>query len=534
MKKRKAVGYARFSSDKQREESIMHQMEMINKYCIDKHIELMDQYIDEAKSGTNTNRDSFQQMMEDAKSSTWDYVIVYKMDRLSRNVMDALSIKKELTRLGIQIISVIEDFDNDTPEGGFFNLISMGMSEFYVANLKREIMAGQMQNAKQAKTSGGRPAYGYSVNKDLKFVINEEEAPAVKIMFQMVADGYSYVEVAEKLNELGYRTRKGRPFHGVFTDYLKNRKYIGEYVYNRIPKRKPDGSRNSHIMKPESEIVRIPEAVPAIIEDEVFEKVQNLLRLRKERKGYAKRDGKYLLSGLIKCDICGYAVSGGTDYGGRNKYLNFSYACTHKSEGQRCSLTRINMLKTDRVILLYIYEHFLNLSNAKEFTSNLRIQLHEFMNNLVIRKNSLLNEIEEIDKQIEELGIDLLDAKKIRRFIILENLNALEEKKSELEMILKSINDDLSVKTSIIKEEIVRIIKKFAAELRDNNLQTRREVLMKIIKQMILTQDTLIIGFDLVAFLSFELKNEFIVTVTIERETINHLKKKDYQTPYKG
>jgi site-specific DNA recombinase len=209
MKKKKAVCYCRYSSTNQREESIFKQLDKIEEYCRRNNLDLVEKYIDEARSGTNDNRDSFQRMMEDAYNSEWKFVIVYKMDRLSRSVADTMHYKKQLNKLSIRILSVIEDFDETTPEGGFFNLINMGMAEFYVKNLARESFIGLIQNAKEAKHTGGIPPLGYDLNQNKELIINKKEAEAVKLLFDMVLKDFSYADIAKKLNLLGYKTKVG-------------------------------------------------------------------------------------------------------------------------------------------------------------------------------------------------------------------------------------------------------------------------------------------------------------------------------------
>ena len=528
MKIKTAVGYARFSSDKQREESIMHQMEVISKFCDEKKIKLVDAYTDEAKSGTNMNRESFQGMLENAKTATWDYVIVYRMDRLSRNVMDALSTKKELRKLGIEIISVIENYDTDTPEGGFFNLISMGMSQFYVENLKREIMAGKMQNAKQAKHVGGLPAYGYDVDENLKYVINEKEAKAVKMIFQMVIDEYSYSDIAIKLNKLGYRTRFNNPFRGVFTDMLQNRKYIGEYVYNRIAKRKIDGKRNSHYYKPESEIVRIEGGVPAIIDKNIFEKVQEILRLRRHHQGYTKKDSKYLFTGMIRCGVCGFAVSGWTNLYGKNKYTGFYYACTHKSEGKRCGLKRIRMYKTNKLVIDTLNKEVLSLVNINTFINRMKQELVGLKLNLELQLSNKNTEVEDIKEQIKESSEGLTDARHIRRHDLMEYIGELESQLREKESEIESLEYDLNHLPRITKKYTVKIIKLLLPKLISNDIKIKRDVLFKIIQNMILDNENLTILINLKTFVETSLKNEWTASYSIDRNVINKLKKNDY------
>ena len=230
---KKAAIYARFSSNNQRQESIFHQVEKIKQYANDNGIEIVESYIDEAESGTTDQRTNFLKMINDAPTASWKYIVVYKMDRLSRNVSDALNYKKHLANLGIKIISVIEDFDTDTPEGGLFNLITMGLSQYYVENMKRETMAGILQNAKTGRHSGGRAPLGYKVKNDLHYEIDEVGAKAVRIIFNMIADKRPYTEITRTLKEHGLKTIEGNDFRPNFVDLISNRKYLGEYVYNR-------------------------------------------------------------------------------------------------------------------------------------------------------------------------------------------------------------------------------------------------------------------------------------------------------------
>ena len=202
------------------------------------------------------------------------------MDRWARNVDDARYYKKYFAKFGIKVVSAIEEFD-ETPEGEFFELMSMGMAELYSKKLSREAKAGKLANARQGKIHGGTPLLGYKV-KNKYYVVDEEEAEAVRIIFDMVAQGYGYTAIRNHLNANGYRRADGRLFTAHFSDILRNRKYIGEYVYNRSAYRARGVEYNNHSQKEESEIIRIPGAMPRIIDDETFYKVQRILDERQK------------------------------------------------------------------------------------------------------------------------------------------------------------------------------------------------------------------------------------------------------------
>lgn len=111
-----AVIYARYSSDRQTEQSIEGQVRVCNDYAERNDILIVNQYVDRATTGTNDNRDAFQQMMKDSDKKAWDYVLVYKLDRFSRNKFEMAMHRKHLKDNGIKILSAMENIP-DSPEG---------------------------------------------------------------------------------------------------------------------------------------------------------------------------------------------------------------------------------------------------------------------------------------------------------------------------------------------------------------------------------------------------------------------------------
>src|SRR5690606_6658216 len=133
--------------------------------------------------------------------------------------------KRQLKKNGVRLISVLEQLD-DSPESIILESVLEGMAEYYSANLSREVMKGMTETALQCKHTGGKPPLGYDVAEDKTYVINEHEAEAVRIIFNMYAAGHGYSEIINRLNKEGYRTQTGRRFgknsiHGI----LKNEKY---------------------------------------------------------------------------------------------------------------------------------------------------------------------------------------------------------------------------------------------------------------------------------------------------------------------
>lgn len=250
----KAVAYVRYSSDNQRAESIEAQLRGIEQFAKQKHILIIKVYSDEAKSATTDKRPNFQQMIEDSKTGQFSMVIVHKLDRFSRNRQTSSQYKAILKSNGVRLVSVLENLD-DTPESIILESMLEGMAEYYSANLAREVMKGMTQTALQCRHTGGTPPLGYDVTSDKTYVINEEEAQAVKLIFEMYLASHSYTEIINRLNDLGFKTKAGNSFskNGLNT-ILSNEKYSGVYIFNK------DAAKKQQKLISTSEMIRVEDA----------------------------------------------------------------------------------------------------------------------------------------------------------------------------------------------------------------------------------------------------------------------------------
>ena len=308
----KAVAYARFSSDNQRDESIDAQLRAINEYASKNNIEIVKNFVDRAKSATSANRPEFQNMINYCEENKIgiNVVICHKLDRFSRDRYDSAMYKQRLKAKGIRVVSVLENLDN-SPESLILESVIEGMAQYYSANLAREVEKGQKENALRAMHNGGDAPLGYDVAADKTYIINEEEAQAVKIIFDMYIKGYSYGNIIDTLNDLGYKTKRGNKFgknslHGI----LNNEKYTGVYVFNKTQRKGVNGKRNGHKQKSEEEIIKVEGGMPTIISKDIFEQAQEMIQKRKKTPGAHKATTLYLLTGLIRCGECGHAMQG--------------------------------------------------------------------------------------------------------------------------------------------------------------------------------------------------------------------------------
>lgn len=304
----RAVIYARFSSSAQREESIDTQIRECTKFALAKGMTIVGTYEDKAKSGRTSNRPGFQKMIRDSEKHIFDAVVLFTIDRFARNRLDAATYKAKLKQNGVTLYYAKQDL-GDGPESVLFESLMEGYAEYYSASLSRSVKAGQQENALHAKFTGGAYPLGYCRGENGKYAVVPAEAEIVKFIFAEYAAGLSKREISKKLNERGYRTRKGVAYSKSSLDkILHNERYCGTYLYSGY---------------------RIPDAIPAIVSKELFDKVQIRLKdVHKVRSRYKAKD-IYLLTPNVYCKHCGAPMYGESGHG-RNGTLYTYYKCNSK------------------------------------------------------------------------------------------------------------------------------------------------------------------------------------------------------------
>ena len=356
----RAVLYARFSSDNQREESIEAQLRAMHEYCSRNSIVIIHEYCDRAKSATTDDRPEFLKMIAASREGDFDFAIVHKLDRFSRNRYDSAYYKRELKKNGVQLLSVLEQMD-DSPESIILESVLEGMSEYYSKNLAREVMKGMRESAMDCRYIGGWIPYGFRVDPQThRYIINDYEAEAVRMIFRDVADGCGYNVVLNKLNSMGYRTRLGNTFSKeTLYEMLRNEKYNGVYVFSRAASKDELGRRNNHLDKPIEDQIRIPGGMPKIVDDETFARVQAILA---SRKRHGRRDGKrkYLLTGMVFCGLCGHRYCGDSMQTGgeKNRSVIGTYFCNNRKNhgAHACSNSNIHQEPLEELVLRKVEE----------------------------------------------------------------------------------------------------------------------------------------------------------------------------------
>jgi site-specific DNA recombinase len=393
----KAVSYARYSSHHQTEASITAQLRAIHDYVKKHDIAIVREYTDEAESATTDDRPGFLRMIEDIKTNRikCDLLLVHKLDRFARNRYDSAIYRKILARAGVKLLAVDQPLD-DSPEAVLMESLLEGMAEYYSRNLAREVMKGMKENAYQAKFNGGWVPLGYDVING-KYYVNEQEARIVRAIFSMFLEGYGYRKIQDKLNEQGYKTKRNKLFgKNSLYEILRNPKYAGYYVFNKAPRR-VDGKRNWHRKKKPEEIITMPDAVPAIITEEEFQKVQEIMNSRTKTGPRQRSDVLYILTGKATCGECGAAMVGNSRRRKAGGAIIRFYECNKKLRTGECSNRRIKKDELEKYVLDKLEQNLFSPESIPELARKLLILTQE-------KDKESMEAEKEVQKELAETG----------------------------------------------------------------------------------------------------------------------------------
>lgn len=483
----KVAIYVRYSSDNQRQESIDAQIRAIKDYCDKNEHEIVRIYQDEAVSATSDNRDQFLQMIDDAKHGWFDAVIVHKLDRFARNRYDSAFYKRELRINNVRIISVLEQLD-DSPEAVILESVLEGMAEYYSKNLAREVRKGLNENALKALHNGGVPPLGLNVNPDKTYSINETEAQAVRIIFDMYANGYGYMMIANELNAKNYKTKTGNPFgKNSIYEILRNEKYIGRYVFNRRASKKTGRAEKSA-----DQVTRIDGALPQIVSDEVWNRVQDKMNQQKKPRMNATR--VYLLTGHLECGMCGSNYVGASYVKGRNGEKYYIYACTTRDTRNGCRNKNIRADKLEQFVLDTIKHELLN----EEAIDHLARMVADIVNEAIGINKDLVADLTKkrdlLRSQIDKLFDLYLDGN-IDKNAITERTNRMKADVELYESRLRelSVSDFESLEIS----KIIKYMNDMRNQLEDADTTVKKMIIDMIIDKIIIYPDDVKIVFKI-------------------------------------
>ena len=487
---KRAALYARYSSDNQREESITAQLRASRDYCKRKGYIIINEYIDEAKSGKSVdNRTSFLSMVSDAKKKLFDVIVFHKIDRNARNEYDYFFYKAQMAKVNVSYEYVAQEAIDDSSTGQLLESLMVGVAAWYSRNLKTEVKKGMNENAYKALFNGGTPPLGYDVI-DKKYVVNETEAEAIRLIFDMYLRGCGYSSIIYALSSRGFKTKAGRSFgKNSLHSILKNQRYVGDYVYNKVTT-KPDGTRNSNSIS--DEVIILKDVLPSIITREAFENVKVKMASNKHRTAAYTAKEIYLLSGLLYCE-CGSPMNGKKTTTRGNSYYYYRCSTQERKTTLSCGCKVVPREEIEAIIIDDLQEKIFSKKNMNMFIDLLEAQFNKrnkkhltTLANLNKQKSGLETKLNNLYSLVEDGDADEYDIERIKKV------------KQELAIVKNKILDNEQPNVHLSREQITKVIYDYKKILKQkNNLGDIKVILNQFIDKINIQPDNVVVTLKL-------------------------------------
>ena len=453
-----AALYARVSSERQDVDlSVAAQLRALRDYAQRNGYLVAREYVDEAESGRIADRPQFSRMLDEASKpeAPFKEILVWKFSRFTRKREHAVAFKSMLRRRGIRVVSITEQAD-DTPTGKLLEAIIESVDEFYSENLAQEVVRGMREAATRGFWMTTYAPYGYKrvyvqdgIKKRPKLELNPPADAVVKRVFDMVLQGKSILDVTKTLNAEGIPTTNGKKWlKTTIHTMLDHEAYTGTLVWGAKAK---DGAPP----------VRVENAHPAIVSKRDFQQARKLLASRAPKKMNPRRaSSPYLLSGLVKCETCGKAMTAAEAKSGRYTYY-ICHSLLKRGKGT-CETPRLNAKNFEKLIVNEIRENVLTESNIRDLVKLLDEEMDGVAREQRDRLETIEEELEDVKKRlgriwqvIETTDIEMADAS--------ERIREHRERKEKLEIAAEEARALLSDRRQFL--DSADTIAAFAAEM---------------------------------------------------------------------
>ena len=406
--------YTRVSSQEQADNgtSLESQAEQLEAFCKGQKWEIFNQYTDPGFSGKDDKRPGLESLRRDAKAGYFEKVIVWRLDRLARNLRLILGIEAELREQNVAVFSMKEMVDTSTPIGRtVFQVLGL-TAEWERDSIIERTKTGRLQRQKEGHWAGGPAPFGYNYDKETKnLAINEDEAKIIRMIYDLYASGKSLASIANQLNKelVRPRSKTGKGWYPTgLRQVVINPAYKGETIVNRH-------CHIGDINKTDlSKAVRI--TIPPIVPEDKWNIAQSRLSNNKHLK--ATEDGLFTLQGKIGCGLCGCSYRADRLHGYRYYACRGQLKSVHIDGSPRCQNRNIRAEYLEQAVWTRVMD-IINDPNK------LKPMLIEAINNLKDRESSLETRLLPIEKRLKE--INAMKSRLADKFII-DNMDAAKYK----------------------------------------------------------------------------------------------------------
>lgn len=475
--------YARYSTDNQNPDSIDVQVSKCAKWCDAHDLPVLGIYADEAMSGMKDSRPDYDRMMQCLRLGKADCVVIYDQSRMFRKMTAWFAFRDELAEMDVTVYSVtqpligkdLRDPTNFLTEG------SMALfNQIWALQSRQKTMEKLRFMARNGQHTGGKPALGYEV-VDGKLAICEAEAEIVRRIFREYAGGMSYRDIIAGLNRDGLKTKRGSAFgSNSLHDLMKNEKYIGTLVYGQSPYR-ADGSRNTHA-KDGKDVIKIEDAIPAIIDKETFYKVQaKMAENKRQQGGRPPKNRSYPLKGRVYCGYCKSALNVSIS---RGEY--YYYKCSAKKRKHDCDGVSISIDELENAVVDAVKKVLGTPKNTENLIHILREQREVLHGGAVRQLRALIAESEDVSRKLENGVAAVLSG--VSSQALKDKMKELEERKAYLDLEMLSLKH--RVDAAAIPEEQLRSI---LDQIVSGESQRAKEAILSIVYRVEVKEDDITI-----------------------------------------
>ena len=467
--KKKCYIYIRVSTTMQVDGySLEAQKERLMKFAEFQEMEVVREYCDAGKSGKSiTGRPEFQRMLQDVSEERDGvaFILVFKLSRFGRNAADVLNSLQFIQDYGVNLICVEDGIDSSKDSGKLTITVLSAVAEIERENILVQTMEGRKQKAREGKWNGGQAPFGYDLDsKNSTLVVNEEEAEIVRIIY----DKFGHTDmgadaICNYLNQRGYTKKKVRGHElnyfarGLIMKILDNPVYTGKIAYGKNVTEKVKGTRDEYRRVKTDDYLLADRLHEAIVDEETWEAA----REKRKRTGvrFVKThslEHEHILTGLIRCPLCGGGMSG-TVQRRQNKKTGeykdtFYYRCHHrkKVDGKICDY---KPMLNQKVFNAEVEEFIRYMVAGDEFRKFVQEKLEE-----KVDVSALETEREQLQKQLQQVV-----GAKNKLLVMLDTLDAGDKHYARKFQDMQDRLDNLYDRISGFENEIADVEEKIKA-----------------------------------------------------------------------
>lgn len=460
--------------------------------------EVVEVYTDKDYSGKDTNRPAFKRMLQDIKLGRINAVIVTELSRISRDVKDFCNFWEFMKLHHAIFISLKEQFDTTTPIGEMMVIQAVSFGQFERKTIVQRIKDGAKARAERGLVNGGMSILGYDRHPTKRgtLIVNEQEAVAVRHIFEKFLELGSLAKLRTYLNHNGYRTKAfvtqdGRQRGG----QIWTRETLHKLLTNvRVTGKVEVNGGNRDVAPedlPEHDRYRLVEASwPALIDQAMFQKVA-------EKLADNGRFGKlhihdYRLSGLVECGLCGKELAGSSANGTGGKYFYYAHARKHNIAGthlERCDMERMPAVRLEEAVVSRLMELARNPKVLAQLATDAEVNTEELTKEVDQMINSKEQEKRKLDRMVDNLVATLAELPTgMTPKTILEKIQELEGQREQLARALAELREDRKRKGGgkvINTEHVFRVFRLFQRDFPTRPAHEQREILRSVVSKVV-------------------------------------------------